>query len=54
MPNLIDIIQGIVVQAIQQYGIDGAQGIIHALVAATVGNIPFLGPIIEAIIRTLI
>lgn len=52
--NLIDIIQGIVIQAIGQYGVDGVQAIVRAIVHNTLGFVPFLGPIIERILATVL
>lgn len=51
---LVDIVQGIAAQAVLQYGVDGAQAILHVLVQNTVGHIPGLGPIINAVLGGLI
>lgn len=53
-PSLVDIIQGIVVQAVGQYGLDGAQAIITAAVHNTIGYVPFLGPLVENILKGVI
>lgn len=54
MPNIVDIVQGVVVQAVGQYGLDGVQGITHAILKATIGHIPVLGSIVTKIVGVIV
>lgn len=54
MPNIIDIVQGVVVQAGGQYALDGVQGIVHAVIGATIGHIPILGGIVNKVVGVIL